>query len=333
MDYKDILKKYWFAMLIGIALFGGLIFFISDTMGNKVSGLKNEEGQDVIFTYNDNQFTADDLFDEVYSTLDIGAILPIFELEVYTNSVEITKAMEEDAKAESKLIVQQLKAQIGEKWEEALNTLLIQQGYLTKSGETGLYEYLLIEQSRQQVERNYVLENEDLYAKFMEEEKPRLVSHILIKMEDVDNPTEEELAKLEEAKAELAKEGSVFSDVASKYSDDGSKEQGGSLGMVTVTSNKNFVPEFADLTYSVGTGETTDWFKTEYGYHIIKVDATTMDEFIELDNYSIFDEVFKGNPKIKLQITWDQIEKQEITFGDNEELNKAIKEHYTGKGE
>ncbi|NLY62929.1 MAG: hypothetical protein GX074_03625 [Erysipelothrix sp.] len=333
MDYKEILKKYWFAIVIGFALTFGLIYFISDTLKNQVNGLKNADGQDVVFSYNEEQYTADQLYDEVYETLGIGAVLPVFELEVYKDSTEITKAMQSDAKTQADLIVANLKSQVGENWKEALDTILIQQGYLTSTGEKGLEEYLLIELSREAVERAYILDNKELYEKYMSEESPRLVSHILVKMADADNPTEEETAKLEAVKKALGETGAVFSDVASEYSDDGSKENGGSLGMVTKTSNEQFVPEFRDLTYTIGTGETTEWFKTDYGYHIIRIDATTIEEFMELDNYDIFNAIFEENPKLRLDITWDQIQAQKITFGDDETLNKEIKEHYTGKGE
>ena len=167
----------------------------------------------------------------------------------------------------------------------------------------------------------------------MEENEPRLISHILVKMEDPDNPTEEETKKMDEVKEALAKEGAVFSDVAEQYSDDNSKEQGGSLGLVTKTSIEEYVEDFRNNVYTKKAGETTEWFKTEYGYHIIKVDATTMDGFMELNNYSIFTEIFKKDASIRLDITWEQIEKQDLKFGEDEKLNQAIKDHYTGKGE
>lgn len=331
MDYKEILKKYWFTAIIAILLLGGLIFFIGSTLSNKVSSLVNADGQSVVFTYEDQEYTADELYNEVYDTFGIGAILPVFELEVYKGAGEVTKAIESDAKLQTDMIIQNLKAQFGESWKDRLDLVLYQTGYLTNTGEKGLHEYITIELIREQIEKDYVLANKS-YETYFNENGPRLVSHILVRMTDPENPTEEELAKLEEVKAAVAAEGAIFSEVASKYSDDGSREQGGSLGIVTKESNKQFVEEFQNLTYSVGTNETTAWFKTQFGYHIIRVDATTLEDFLALGNQEIMYNLFQDNPKLRLEITWDQIQKQGITFGNDEKLNKDIIEHYTGTG-
>lgn len=331
MDFKEIWKKYWFSFIIGALLFVGLIYFAADSMKGKVSALKNDAGQDVVFSYDGKDYTADELYDEVYDVLDIGVILPILELEIYRDAAEVTSAMASDAKTEASQIVAQLKAQYGERWEEALNMLLVQSGYVTQTGEKALVDYLEIIQIRESIEREYVMSHPELYEEYFTEKKPRAISHILVKMEDSSNPTAEESKKLEEVKAALAKEGAVFSDVAAQYSDDGSKDNGGSLGIQDVDSIQNFVERFRDQVYNVGYQQTTEWFASDHGYHIIKVDATTVDEFVEISDFSIFNKIFEENPKAQLAITWDQIEKQDITFGTNEELNKAIKEHYLGK--
>lgn len=333
MDFKEIWKKYWFSFVIGAILIVGLFYFAADSMKDRVKKVVNDKGQDVVFTYDGQDYTADDLYDEVYDVLDIGVILPIFELDIYRDAAEVTSAMESDAKTEASQIILSLKTTYGENWEEALNTLLIQSGYVAKKGEKGLVDYLTIMEIRESIEREYVMSHPKLYEEYFAAKKPRKISHILVKMEDVENPTEAENKKLEEVKAALAKEGAVFSDVAQEFSDDGSKDQGGSLGIVDVESITQFVPEFKDQVYTVGYNETTEWFKTDYGYHIIKVDATTVEEFVEISDFTIFTKIFEQNPKAQLEITWDQVEKQGITFGDDEQLNKAIKEHYLGKEE
>ncbi len=333
MDYKEILKKYWFAGLITLFLTAGLIFFISDSLTKNVKAVKNDDGQSVLFSYDGNNYTADDLYSDVYNGVDIGVILPILEVEVYRNALELDKAMESDAIADTDQFVLGLKTQVGEDWKNVLDSLLIQEGYVSKSGEAGLLDYFKIIQIRSKVETNYISEHKEVYEPYMKENDPRLVSHILVKMADPDNPTEAEQEKLDKVKEELAKDGAVFSDIASQYSDDGSREQGGSLGLVTKESNEKFVPEFRDAVYTIKTNETSEWIKTEYGYHIIKIDASTYDEFLELNNYSIINALFQENPKLRLDITWDQIVKQDLKFGSNEELNKAIKKHYTGEEE
>jgi len=87
------------------------------------------------------------------------------------------------------------------------------------------------------------------------------VSHILVN-------TEEEAKSII---AQLGKKGSKFDKIAREKSKDaGSAEKGGSLGWAVPN---NFVPPFADalLTLKKGT-YTKEPVKTEFGWHIIKLD-------------------------------------------------------------
>ena len=84
--------------------------------------------------------------------------------------------------------------------------------------------------------------------------------HILVEKED-------------EAKALIAqiKKGAKFEDLAKKSSKDpGSGAQGGDLGWA---SPSGYVPEFADALGKLGKGKMTDTpVKTQFGYHVIRVD-------------------------------------------------------------
>ncbi len=322
-------KKHLFVAVLAVFFSFAIVFLATDSLKNEVSAKKTDDGLDVVFSYSDKNYTADDLYDEIFETLEIGVIIPVLELEIYRDAMEVSKAMKSDSEAKAKDIINSLKSNYGEEWEKALNTLLIQSAYVKKTGEKGLIDYLTIMEIRDAIEKQYVIDNPKIFEDYQKEASPRLISHILIKMADKDNPTEEESAKLEEVKAELAKENANFADIATKYSDDGSKEKGGSLGIVTKQSVKNFVSEFQEHVYTKNTNETTEWFKTDYGYHIIRVDATTLDDFVRLNNSDIYNMIFEANPKILLDITWDQINKQELTLGDNKELNEAIKNHYS----
>lgn len=331
MNYKEIAKKYWFAGVIAIFLIAGLIFFATDSLKGNVKGLKTEDGKDVLFQYNEKFYTADDLYDEVYDILEVGAVIPVFELEIYRDAMEPTDTMKSDVKANNAQLIQSLKGQYGEKWEETLDMILLQNGYLAKKGVEGLEDFSMILETRTAIEREYIKEHKEIYEDYFAKNEPRSISHILVKMEDPDNPTAEESKKLEDAKAALAKDGALFADVAREFSDDGSAEKGGSLGLQTKTTIEGFVENFKNNVYTVNSGETTEWFKTEFGYHIIKVDATTLEEFEALNDYTVYDKIFEENSKLRLDITWDQVIKQEITFGDNEKLNAEIKKHYTGE--
>jgi len=65
------------------------------------------------------------------------------------------------------------------------------------------------------------------------------------------------------------KKGAKFEDLARKYSKDGSKEFGGDLGYFTFDE---MVPEFSKAAFALKVGEVSRPVKTEYGWHIIKVE-------------------------------------------------------------
>jgi peptidyl-prolyl cis-trans isomerase C len=95
--------------------------------------------------------------------------------------------------------------------------------------------------------------------------------HILVK-------TEAEAKKLIASLGKKAK----FEDLAKKYSKDpGSAKNGGELDWA---DSKAFVKEFSDAMVSLKKGETTKTpVKTQFGYHIIRLDDTRKPELPPLD--------------------------------------------------
>ena len=93
------------------------------------------------------------------------------------------------------------------------------------------------------------------------------VRHILVEKED-------------EAKAVLAqlKAGAKFEDLAKKSSKDpGSAQNGGELDFAAPAS---YVPEFSQAMVALKKGETTETpVKTQFGYHVIRLDDTRAAQF------------------------------------------------------
>jgi peptidyl-prolyl cis-trans isomerase D len=107
----------------------------------------------------------------------------------------------------------------------------------------------------------------------------RRARHILVESGSDDAAAQ---AKAEKLAAE-AKGGADFAALASANSDDpGSKGQGGDLGWATRDS---FVAPFADALFGMNEGEIRGPVKTQFGYHIIKLEA------VEAGSQRPFDEV------------------------------------------
>ena len=95
----------------------------------------------------------------------------------------------------------------------------------------------------------------------------RKSSHILISFED-----DSEVDAFEEIKNidQRIKNGESFEALATEFSDDpGSASNGGDLGWAEPGS---FVEEFEQVLFSLGNGEISDPIKTQFGYHLIRLD-------------------------------------------------------------
>ena len=142
---------------------------------------------------------------------------------------------------------------------------------LFQSNEELDVEYLEIniEDVAQQVQfsgdeiRDYYKNNLD---RFVSNEE-RKSSHILVAIDE--DTTDEQAAKLiKEIQTKLETE--TFEELAKQYSDDpGSAAQGGDLGWAETGL---FVPEFESALFSMNVGDTSEAVKTDFGYHLIRMD-------------------------------------------------------------
>jgi peptidyl-prolyl cis-trans isomerase SurA len=123
------------------------------------------------------------------------------------------------------------------------------------------------------------------------------------------------IARLKEIKAEVLA-GSSFKTRAVIYSDDrGSASIG---GFYKINRKTQFVKEFKDVAFSLGEGEISDPFETEYGYHIIMVEKIKGQE-VELRHIlmmpKVSDQALK-EAKEKILTIKRKIENGEITFAE-----------------
>jgi len=97
-------------------------------------------------------------------------------------------------------------------------------------------------------------------------------AHILVKVAP-DALAADTLAawqKIEKAKKEI-ESGKSFEEVAKKYSEDPSSESGGDLGYFTAF---RMVYDFENVAYNTKPGQVSNIFRSQFGYHIIKVIET-----------------------------------------------------------
>ena len=101
------------------------------------------------------------------------------------------------------------------------------------------------------------------------------VSQIVFKVNVGDEQQQKALDKIIDLKKRI-EEGEDFSLLATLYSDDpGSAAEGGELGLM---HRGTFVPEFEAAAFKLKDGETSDIVKTQFGYHLIKLNKRIGDQ-------------------------------------------------------
>ena len=151
-------------------------------------------------------------------------------------------------------------------------------------------ENLVANAQLQRLEKSIVITDEDL-RKYYEANKGNFeqvgARHILIafKGSQAANPEKPELteeqakAKAEKIRAEIAA-GASFEELAKKESDDtGSGANGGSLGEF---GRGQMVPEFEQAVFAAKPGELTPVVRTQFGYHVIRVDSRDFTPFEQI---------------------------------------------------
>lgn len=127
-------------------------------------------------------------------------------------------------------------------------------------------------------------------------------SHILIETKELADQILEEI-----------KGGLSFADAAQKYSTCPSKENGGALGQF---SRGRMVPEFEDAAFSMTVGEISEPVETQFGYHIIQLDA------------------LNGSKEVAFEDVKDQVKQQCLLAKQNEAYTQKqidLKEKYDVK--
>src|SRR5699024_3369030 len=115
-----------------------------------------------------------------------------------------------------------------------------------------------------------------------------------------------------------------FGELAKEYSDDGSAQNGGDLGLVT---KGQMVQEFEDALYDLEPGKISDVVKTQFGYHVIKRNDVKKEDLSEEELASAKQQMVQS----KLQENTDKViefykellDEYDVEF-TNEDNNKQV---------
>ncbi|MBK9293301.1 MAG: SurA N-terminal domain-containing protein [Oligoflexia bacterium] len=128
-----------------------------------------------------------------------------------------------------------------------------------------------IEKLKQQKDyQQKVKEYYDLNSRLFNTPEQVKAKHILVKAQKGNSSEEAKaLEKIKKIQSELSKKS--FSELAKKYSDDpGSKSNGGELNWF---EKGRMVPEFEQAAFGLKIGEVSKPIQTQFGFHLIKVEA------------------------------------------------------------
>ena len=307
---KKVFKEYWLLMLIGALLLCGSVYFVIEDNTGKIAG-KKENGNDVVFSIGTENVTADEFYDSLYESYGTAGIYQFMLKAVADASYETTTEKKDLAELYAENVKANYMSSYGGEYETNLVSDLQSLGY---NSIDDLTTYFVNNQKTNQFLIETVTEvNDGTWNEYAQENNPRVGSHILIKMTDPENPTDEELAKVNAVNDALAN-GEEFGKVAYAHSEDSSATTNGLLGYAD--ANTSYVEAFLTAMLALEEGETSEWVKTEYGYHLIKCDSTSLDYFVENYSEDMLNAVLSFDPTVQPRAVWAKASELGITFTD-----------------
>ena len=273
------IKKNWFVLVVAAVLLIASGFYISNQRKSIATG-KKVDGEQVVFSIAGQNFLATDYQSRLDEIMGDATLYQIFERELLSG-LDLDEDLKVDARLRAESALNYIKQSQGTQGLNSLEKELVALGY---EGIDSLSEYYGNVTKYEILVKDYFMAHYDtLFKDYVEESKPRLVSHILISMEDPKNPTEDEVKAMQTVDQALA-DGKKFADVAYANSDDtSSAENGGSLGVVD--ADTSLVESFLEATLALNKGETSTWIFTDYGAHLIYVEETDFKTLLNNNHY------------------------------------------------
>lgn len=150
------------------------------------------------------------------------------------------------------------------------------------------------------------------------------VSHILVRIDENDT-TSENLARRKTADiyTEIQKENTIWENIVKNYSEDPSSSQNG--GLLPWFSIGSMIPEFEMAAFSMTEiGEVSPPVRTQYGYHILRLEEKKpIDSFENLEE-SIRSKIMRDSRSTMIQSQVMAIQKARYNFEENEASLKNL---------
>ena len=316
------LKEYWFPLLIGIFFVCITIYFAYDQNKGKLPG-KTVGGQQIVFSVDDENFSADQIYDELSKTYYEDRVYTMFHTALLDSAVESTDDMIKDVRDRYQYLVSVYSQYYG--YDEAYLNTIAQTYY----GYDTFYDYLLYSVKTEKLYANYISKHIDelLTDHFKEEHKPRIVSYVVLTMDDPENPTAEESEKLKAAQdAWASSEYSAenFAEFAEKFSEDSNASNGGRYGYID-SSASNIDEKFKETALSLNEGEVCEWFKSDdFGWFLIKCDSVKADDYKEETDF--ISAILSENEHLGTDIIWQTAQDLGVKFA-SEEIEAIVKKN------
>ena len=327
MDKKELFKKYWFVGVIALALLVFIGIYAADAYKNReiVVNNKQTDGKYVAYTLDGEPVFADDLYTSLYETGGISQAIVAYERAVFAQGYETTTEMDSIASSSAASILSQYS-------EDYILESLQAMGYT--GGIDDLKQYYIDAQKQELLLKDHIVANADEYITPMLGTNGRLIYHILVLCDTTEvldedgnvigyeaNPTDEQKQKIQTIQNALADENNTFDYVAYMYSDDGSSQNGGYIGVINEENRSMYDFVFADTALSLADGEVSEPIVSQFGYHIIRNAGMTSD--VLLDDYYFMADLENNYPSMTLKAIMDKGE--ELGFEiKNEDLKQMI---------
>lgn len=230
----------------------GAVFFIL-----VLTACSGQDGE-IVAKVNGDVITKDEFFQEMYNSGGKQLLDRMIDQKLIQQAAKEKGVTVSDGQVQEKL--DEMKEQFG--GEASFQMYMAQFGITEDVLKQDIRNQLLVEgilgpeiEISEEEMKTFFEENKD----YLDEPEQVRARHILVETEE---EAKEVLAKLEQ--------GESFEELARQYSnDEGTKANGGDLGYF---GRGVMVTEFEEVAFSLKPGDTSQPVKTQYGYHIIKVE-------------------------------------------------------------